>query len=375
MSHAITIRIITRRELAERSVPEGLDDPYAVLDTEPDHRATLLANPLSCEPGDPVRILAVSGRTIAGRIDLIPGRIVLLKADGTADFVPVLWGSSWYVPPEFRKTLAAVMIIMRWQALWPAAAVVGVSRMALPMYEKLKWTSVPMHRSVLLFRSRAIVERYAGTGFWARTVRCVADFGLRMLNAVHRLWRPSARRLRVERIDRAPEHWGPLLARCGRDHPASTVRSVEWLNWLLGNTFGGRLKARTGLFAVRESSGRDMGYFLIKDRLYESATAREFKNLQLGTVSDWATFEPERLQPLDLIALAVRELRRLRIDAAEVCSNDQALHRRLRRVGFIGAGQLAFLFRSPPGGPLGADALRSETAWSVRPADGDNFFA
>jgi len=376
MSESVNIVVVKHGELRERACPSGLIDPHAILDPEPAHRAALLSNPLCTSDDDPVQVLAVAGQTIAGRIDVIPGIIRLAQPDGTRADIRVLWGSSWFVPPEFRNTMAALMIIMKWQALWPAAAVVGISQMALPIYEKLKWVNVPMSRSVLICKSRPVVERYIGAGALGAVARIGADVGLFAHGVALKMWRRGPRsRLKVVPLQLAPQAWDEPLARISDSPTAGVARSTAWTNWLLSNTFGGNSIARTGLFAVRDGDGRDLACFIVKDRLYETATARQFRNLHLGTLIDWAIFDELRISELDVVALAAGELRRRGVDAIEVCSTNEALGASLRRVGFVGAGQLAFMFRSPPKGPLGRDDLKTASAWRVRPSDGDNFFA
>ncbi|MBK7644940.1 MAG: hypothetical protein IPJ19_18170 [Planctomycetes bacterium] len=151
---------------------------------------------------------------------------------------------------------------------------------------------------------------------------------------------------------------------------ASCQRSSVSINWLLAHHEGTRR-----LFLARARDGRALGYFLVTTKFHASASSDGFRNLTLGSIKDWMSFEPGELGEPDLLLLATRELCRDRaVDAIEVCLPDESAARALRRLGFLVKGDLKFLFKAAPQSPLAAAPLRERNQWWFRPADGDNLF-
>jgi hypothetical protein len=350
--------------------PHEFADPDGVATLSAEKCRVLIDNPLSVSEDDPVQILGARGGRIAGRLDVIAGRI-----DVKGEAVSCLWASYLYVPPEARSTLLGVTMLLKLQQLHPNSAVCGVSQIALPLYQKLRWRDFAMPRHIRLRRSRSVVERYVRHRAARVVTRVVADAVLgahRVASGVVRGLR--TRGLSVEPAARAtPELDIALAAHRVR---IETHRSADYVNWLLGNASdrdpNTDPRTRKGLFYVRTPDGQLAGYFVIRARFYETATHRGFKNLYLGSLQDWRTFDRAALPTRALVQLAIREIDRWDPDAVEVCLPPDCADVRLRQWGFVGVGALHLLVRSPAGGPL---AEAPATDWVIRPADGDNFFS
>ncbi len=99
-----------------------------------------------------------------------------------------------------------------------------------------------------------------------------------------------------------------------------------------------------------------------------------FANFTLGSVKDWIVLDRQAIDEQGLILLALRELAELSVDVAEVCVPDHTLGRRLRRLGLVKQGALAFLVKASPQSPLKSPIDFELSSWRVRPADGDHFY-
>lgn len=379
------LMIVRKRDLLDPSYVPPWQDPEGVATLPAEKRAAMLSNPLSRSDDDPVQIVGVRDGKAAGRLDLFAGACSVVRPGGggpapgglAADrqTVPLLWTSNLWVPPEHRSSLLGVTLILKMQALCPTVAACAVSQQALPVYEKLRWVDFRMPRLILLRRSRAVVERYLGRGPVGRAARAVADAGLLGFRAVLRAYTAlRTRGLRTQPAPRAAEDLDPLLAREGGQAAVVIHRSAAWINWLLDNALAPAPRDRQGLFYVRDRGGDPLGYFLLKAHLYPVATHRQFRDLFIGSLKDWAVFEPARLGFTDLVLLAAAELARWGVDAVEVCLPDPAAAAALRRHGFVPAGDLHLVFKAAPGTPLADPALHRQPLWNIRPADGDNFF-
>ncbi|HSI33043.1 MAG: hypothetical protein ACAI43_02750 [Phycisphaerae bacterium] len=365
------IHVIRKRDLRDPSYRPAWEDPEKIATFTAEKRLAILSNPLSRSDDDPVQIVGTVDGRAAGRMDLFAGEV---STGGQA--VPVLWTSLLHVPVEHRSSLLGVLLILKMQALCPTVAACAVSQQALPVYEKLKWIDFRMPRYVLMRRSRAVVERYVGRGPIGMAARVVADAALLGWRGMLRLRTAiRTRGLRVEHAERAPAELDAAIATsAGAAQPVTITRSADWINWLLTSAIGSFPRDRQGLFLVRDRAGALVGYFLLKAHVYPTATHRNFKNLFLGSLKDWQSFRPSALSFHDIVRLAVRELGRWNVDAVEVCVTDPADGHRLRRFGFLPAGDLHLLYRAAPKSPLADPALAGQAKWNIRPADGDNFF-
>ncbi|MDB5321130.1 MAG: hypothetical protein JWN40_2761 [Phycisphaerales bacterium] len=366
MRETSSIHLIRRRALLGEQPLHSFADPDGIVALTPEKRRTQLENPLSAGDDDLVQIVGVRGERVGGRLDVIAGR---LEVDGQP--VPFVWASTLYVPPEFRQSLLGVTMVLKLQQLHDLIGVCGVSQMALPLYQKLKWRDFAMPRYILLRRSRAIVERYVKARMLVPPLRVLADAALavqRSLSAVVRAVRTAG--LRVEPMSRATPELDEALGSGQRG--IATHRSAAFINWLLDNSFESDPRNRKGLFYVRARDGRLLAYFIAKSRFYETATHRGFKNLQLGSLQDFRIFEPGIISPQTLILLSVREISNWNPDAIEICLPPDCRDVPLRRWGFVPAGSLHLLVKCGRNDRL---ATAPESDWTIRPSDGDNFFS
>jgi hypothetical protein len=369
---AVSLHIVQKADLRSPQFGERWEDPHRIAALTPQKRQALLDNPLSYRDDDPVQIIALRKSRVVGHIEVFAGSV---EIEGSEP-VPTLWTSNFYVPEEYRATLAGVMLILKLQALSPTVAACAVSQMALPVFEKMRWTKFILPRYLLLRRSRSVVERFFGENFAAHLMASALDLGL----ATQRMFMravdaPIFRRFRIEPIERMSEDLDPLLRAQAKAGPH---RSSAWINWLLTHSLGDDevVGNRRRLFYVYERGGNTLlGYFLLRLKLYETASHRGFRNVMLGTLADWMSFEPAKLDLRGIISLSVRELSRWNADVIEICTSEPAIGRSLRRRGLLRVGELAILIKPGPKTPLGGPSYREQANWRLTPAEGDNFLA
>jgi len=355
--------------------PAGLaarwDDPDGIAALSDAKRLAMLDNPLSEQDSDLAQLIGTKGDRVVGRVDMLPGAVIL-----AGEKVPLMWTSLLQVPEKYRGTLMGAFLPLKMQQSAPAVGACGVSQRAVLLYEKLKWLDIRMPRYVAILRSRAIVETYLGEGVGGRIAAWCVDAGMSMILSCLALARAVASLgLRVESVEAMPAELDPLLARVTRgEQGPSTVRSVAWINWALRHSLDDHPRNRRGLFLVRDGSGRMVAYFMASARFHETATQRNLKRLYLGSLKDWAIFEPNQLSLPQLVALAVREIARWDVDATEVCIPPDCVGQVAPKfLGMVRAGDLHLLIKASSG-LLAAAEFQDPTRWRVRPADGDNFF-
>lgn len=369
MSDDLAVHIVRKGELRGGDCYNQWNDPDRLARLSEQKVAMVLSNPLSRDEADPVQLIGTLGDRVIGRIDLLPGEMVV-----RGEPVPVLWGSSLFVPEQFRTTGMGLLLMFRMQAMHHTIAVCGISQMIYPIYQKLRWVDFEMPRRILLRRSRSVVERYCGAGLHSKALAVGADA---LLAAGHGVRGMVARRrtdIETRELESAPpeldQFWDrePAAARCHR--------SAAWLNWLLHNRINDDPRSRNALLGVYDRPGHQLlGYVLVKVRFYPTATQRNFRNLLLGSISDWMIFDTARLDFAELVRQGIGALSQMDVDAIELCAPQPEMITTLKRMGFVSAGSLRMLFKASPASPLHAREYHNQADWRIRPVEGDHFFS
>lgn len=361
--------VIRKADLRFGDAYEAFEDPDKLARMSPEKRRAVLENPFCTDDQAPVQILGTIGRRVIGRLDLIAG-----EARAGRTRVPMLWTSALFVLPQFRKTLMGATLLMQMQRLHHTLGSCGVSRHALPVLEKLKWVDLPMQRYVLLRKSRAVVERFVPRRVLSRAASALADAALLAHRELLAAWTTvRARDLSCEQVATMAPGMDELLER--HAGPVGPSRTSRWVNWLLESSFTGDPRERRGLFHVYDKERRLLGYFLVKVQFHSVATHREFKDVLLGSLSDWMIFAPSSLDFDQIALLASQVLLGWSVDAVEICVPPSTKSTDLRALGFVPAGELHLLIKLSAASPLRALEGQPPEAWRVRPGDGDNFFS
>jgi hypothetical protein len=368
MADKLSLHIITLRQLGSETCYDAFDDPDGIARPTAAKRRTLLANPVAGDVNEPVQIIGTSGNRVVGRMDLLAGS---LGVHGSP--TRIFWGSHLFVPPEFRKLLMGVMLVMKAPSLSPAAGAFGPSQAALPLYQKLKWMDLPLPRYIMLIRSGPVVRRYVRGKIWGNVLSLFADAALAAHRTLIAAWRGlRTRSLRVERVEKVPADFDSRFA--SRTEPVQTHRSVPFLQWQIDNQFTDDARNKNALYVVRRSDGEVAAYFLTKIRFHETATHRGFKNLLLGSMQDWMIFDPAAVDLRDLLLLSSKILADNGVHAIDFCTADTSLIGVLRVMGFQRLGAMHLVVKAGATSPLADPALHDLSKWWIRPGDGDNFF-
>ncbi len=367
----VKLHVLSGSAVAEGRWYEGIDERVCSARLSQRKLSALLSNPLVRSRDDAMQVIGTRGTRVIGRMDLVASELWAV-ADGRPLEVPILWGSNFYVPPEERKSMMGVMVLMKTATVAPTIGAHGPSQMALPLYEKLKFTKVPLERFILLRGSRSVVRRYLPNPVLGGAARLVADAGLFALGVTNAL-RRLAVRARPVRVPQMPDEFDETLRAPGPEGSVRGHRSAAWLNWVLGAQFEEQRRHERALYLLRGKGGAMLGYILMKVKFYPTATHRAFPDLTLATLADWQLFDSTSLRPRDVIHAAVAATGDLGADALEVCAapTDPLLHG-LRTLGFLPAGTMSGMWKAGPKSPLAGDRFIDPGRWTLRPGDGEN---
>ncbi len=337
-----------------------------------------------------MQIIAVRGNRVIGRIDFLAGDMCLRTNKGHEFLkVPVLWGSSLFVPPEERRSMAGTLIMMRMATVACTVGANGPSQMALPMYARLGFAALPLERFILLRRSQSVVNRFVPNAAMRAGARLVADIGLSCVRTVNAI-RGVLASIRIRRLNSMPSEFELALAEPPPDyHPnggagglprAWGLRSAAVVDWWLANKFTTECRHERALYLVESREGTPIGYILMKLKFYTTASHRNIPNITLATLADWRVFQPELKDTLGptsghraLIHAAIMAAGQLSVDGLEVCvQRDKADVGFMKSRGFIRAGTMSCMINATAGSPLHGSAFPNETSWNVQYAEGDN---
>jgi len=150
-------------------------------------------------------------------------------------------------------------------------------------------------------------------------------------------------------------------------------RSAAWVEWVLRERFSEA--HRRALHLVTTPAGEPVAYLLLKARAYSSVTRWNLERFTLGSLIDWRIFEPTAVSPEQLTLLALDALDEWKVEGVEVCVPPDGRPARLRRLGFLPAGEQHVFLRGREGSALAGPAAREARAWWLRPGEGDHAFS
>lgn len=286
----------------------------------------------------------------------------------------VLGGSTLHVDPAYRRTgFGMDLPELRWQKS-PSKVALGaaLSQMALPVHQLLDYIVFLLPRSIMLWRSRVLVEMRLKGGL-AKAVSVVADCGIWvysvLLGVVSKIALHGYRIEDVKATDeKSLEDVAALIAEDVAQY--SEVHDVRWLKWHMKESFSDDGPAR---MAVVRRKGNVVGFFMIKKRFHAQASHRGFRNVWLGSVIEWQMKKGFEKKLAWLLVRAALKLKKEGMDAVEIPSADSSLHRFFRRIGWRQVGESNFVIKAGEGSSLFSDAEMTKIDnWRLRPAMGDS---
>ena len=154
--------------------------------------------------------------------------------------------------------------------------------------------------------------------------------------------------------------------------PVATHRSAAWVNWLLHS---GKQDSRreNRLYYAKDKHGTAVGYFILQWARVALLAGR-FKDVLIGTIKDWGTFDPSRADRHTVTLLGIQELLTHRADVYILTLSDAGLDSELRAVGARPRSAMRVVLHASPESPLAADEFRREENWQYTAADSDGFF-
>ena len=356
------------RSLAEMSIPyfHGLKDPYGVIALTEEKRSAFLHNPFAADRGMHCQAIGVKdGVAIGGEINFP------LYWSVRGELFRVLYGSTTFVAKEYRKTALGLRFpdYKKEICSFDITGGAGCSQLMLRMLRYYKEPVFLMPRMIMLFKSRAVVEKRLQGLVLSLVADCV-DLGLLVYWMVIRiLSRFKLRGYFFETVTATDigslQQVADLIS--ADKHPYAELHDVRWLKWHLTESF---TKDGPMTLTLVKRNGVLVAFYMTKIRFHEQASVRGFRNVRLGSIMEWQVL-PCKENILPWVLMNASYSLKGKVDAVEVVAADEHVKCFLRLCGWQHVGDSNFTFHIYSG-PLKDDAeiLRKEN-WRLRPAMGD----
>ena len=361
------IKIIDR-SIAEMDQPTfaGLADDFGVVALTTDKRRAFSNNPYITDCKMHCQSIGVLDGLAIGCEMHFP---LYWMAHGA--LYRVLCGSTTFVAKEYRKTELGLQLKEFRKQVCPSEITcgAGVSQMMLRILRYWKETVFLIPRIIMLFKSRAVVDMKLH-GMLAKIVSTCVDLGLTVYWVLIRFmcWY-KLRAYDFEKVDASNEDVIRQVADLisSDPHPFAELHDDRWLKWHMTESFtkDGAMELTT----VRHK-GKLVAFYMTKKRFHEQASSRGFRNVWLGSITEWQVVHgSESVLPWILLNAACAF--KGAVDAVEIVAEDGKLLSFLRRLGWQHVGESNFTFHIYDGPLKENKDILDCTNWRLRPAMGD----
>lgn len=335
----------------------------------PSYLSFFMSNPFLYEEA-PFLLRAEDDGKMLGSVYSFPLEI----ATRSGEIYSVCAGSNLTVEPESRGMgLAKKMTLRRIELTKDKIAIAsGLSGMSLPLFKKLGFATFMQRRNILLKNSRPVVEMVFKGGFLLKLFTAIANIFVAIQVRILRFECERAMKgFKVEEVNYVPAEVPDIVAQDPALYRENHTR--VWFEWVLKGGFVNDDRSMQHLFVVRKN-GVVVGFYMTKERFHKQASSRGFKNIILGSVTEWGVKEGCDLKVEKLLLSAMLSFGR-HVDAVELCSADDIINKYFKKRFLIPVGESNFAVKAHEGSPLAKQPeYMKQCNWRIRPAASDNSF-
>lgn len=295
------------------------------------HRDTFLSNPnLKDEKSTLLYLSRVDGE-IGGIIMLFPCKMSIGDK-----LIYVQEGSTLEVAEQFRHHALGIDLMLYPLSVKDANVVLlsGISEMALPIYKKIGYKVLEFPRAMQLRKSRSLLCSKGLKGAPLSFLSLFIDIGLNIHRKILSLliYRLE-KRFEVQQVVTVPDWVDDILK--NDNHQFKEYHDKAWLEWNLNHNLHGRKHDVQRFYSI-SYKGKPMGFFMIKER-YREVAAGTLKDLIIGSIVEWGSFDESILTESDIYILASRCFGSS-VSIVEYATSNQKTIKIMKRHAFIPHG-------------------------------------
>ena len=343
----------------------GFEDPKGILNVmSEDVKAALLANPSLLSENDVCQIIALDGKKVVGSELSFPNKYVV---NGEIKFCR--GASTLFSDEAYRKHAVGTDLMINATTITSKqdSIVAGISQMAYPLYKAMRYTCFSFQRFVFLNKSRVAVEyMLKQNSLLTKIISQIMD----ILLVFYRFFVFGGNRLRmrkysIEIVSEVPQEVEDIAR--GDNQRYMELHDKNWFEWNLNYSFKPNGKKNKYLAVIKDKDDKIVAFFLNKITFYKQASSRGFKNIFLGTVTEWGIRKGESLSEFDVQMTAIRYMPK-DIDGAEVATTakDVVKDFKYHLLFPMGEANIAVYIQS-----FKEKAMKDINNWRIRLAAGD----
>ena len=330
----------TFQELKE-NVDLGYDDKYGIMASlNNNQREAILNNPVSYKENDCCQILYVDKNTVVGTQMCFPAQVII---DGVV--VRCNHASTVYSHPKYRSKGIGGDLLMALTKLPPLRNTItgGNSQMSITIFKALRYDTFEFPRFIFLENSRCAIEFVLSTnGTFTSMLASIVNPFLKLHKwIVLAQMSRYVKELKVELCQECPQEVENIVAE--DSHRFREHHDKSWFDWNLKYSFNNDSRNSKGLYVVKDGN-EIVGFFVNKIQFFETASARGFKNVLLGSVMEWGIKSTAKITERDIQLLAIKAMP-MNLDGVQLATNDKDVIKSFRRLGFFPMGKANFCSR------------------------------
>ena len=322
----------------KKLVLKTLPDPLKIIKgiSEPRHK-TFLTNPNLTDLDEIAVVVANDNEVPVGRLTIFPIRMMI---DGKIE--NVMGGSDLYVNNNYRQKAAGTDLMMypvldeRYRYILYA----GASPQALPIYKKLKYQILEYPRMMQLRKSRSILESKGLHGVVLKMASFLVDIPLKLISVyiiIASRWK--SKKYKIEQVQEVPKWVDNIFQK--DTHKYKEIHDQKWLQWNLDFHFSDAPANMQSFFIVKIGNEL-LGYFMTKER-YRVLAGGVLKNIVIGSIVEWGSFDENRLNEKDINILAMSTFSN-KVDILEFATDNETVCEAMKKYFFRKHGFAHILF-------------------------------
>ena len=280
-----------------------------------------------------------------GRVDGNAGGIAMwfpIKLKVGDYIINATSGSTLEVYEEYRKYGIGADIMM-YPLLTPGfnfLLYAGVSKQALKIYKKMKFTIFEYPRVMRVCKSRSIVEKYGLHGPLLTISSFICDSIIHIWYGLASLFSKSYRQYKVQKLSVVPEWVNDMVLNDGHDY--MEVHDQRWFQWNIDFNLHAEKDDKQSFYGVYKGE-TPIAFFVTKERFRDIAGG-ELKNVIIGSVMEWGIGKDQDISEADLYKIAINTFNK-KVDIMEFATDDKSVVKAMRKHGFIQHGFSHIIFK------------------------------
>lgn len=286
--------------------------------------------------------------------------------------IPAYTASTLYVDKEYRKYMLGLTIPENFVNLSSNGITYGAgcSRDARPVYVKyLGYKYFPLPRYIYLRNTRSLLSSKLSSSV-SRVFAPLCNMPLSIVHLVHG-WVNSIKysKYKVKEGVSQDDYTNAAIIAISDNHKYQEEHNSAWFNWVL-NAPPSHSGNYQKLFLLYDNN-KPIGFWVLKVR-YADNIRGQFKDLYVGTITEWGVIQPHKLKDYDVLSIALHYFEKY-VDVIQTFTESEV---NISRWPFTKRkiGESNFFVNVKDDNNCIIEGYKEASNWRLRPAMADTMF-